>query len=109
MSKCIEISSRKNSEFYKATLKEGCTNEICEGYINYRNCYNKLKRSAKLNYYKRQVDESKMNTKNLWRVINNVIGKNKNKCSIIPCITIDGIHKYNPSTIANELESFTQV
>ena len=52
MSKCIEISSRKNSEFYKATLKEGCMNEMHERYINYRNCYNKLKRLAKLNYYK---------------------------------------------------------
>ena len=77
-----------------------------ERYINYQNCYNKLKRSAKLNYYKRQVDESKMNTKKLWRVLNNVIGKNKNKGSIIPYITIDGICKYNPSTIANEFGKF---
>ena len=77
-----------------------------ERYINYQNCYNKLKRSAKLNYYKRQVDESKMNTKKLWRVINNVIGKNKNKGSIITYITIDGICKYNPSTIANEFGKF---
>ena len=47
-----------------------------------------------------------MNTKKLWRVINNVIGKNKNKGSIIPYITIDGICKYNPSIIANEFEKF---
>ena len=78
MSKCIEISSRKNSELYKATLKEGCTNEMCERYKNYQNCYNQLKRLAKFNYYKQQVDESKTNTKKPWRVINNVIGKNKN-------------------------------
>ena len=52
MSKCIEISSRKNNELYKATLKEGCTNKTCERYKNYWNCYNKLKRSAKSNYYK---------------------------------------------------------
>ena len=64
MSKCIEISSRKNSELYKATLKEGCTNEMHERYKNYWNCYNQLKRSAKFNYYKQQVDESKTNTKN---------------------------------------------
>ena len=30
ISKCIEISGRKNSELYKATLKEGCTNEMHE-------------------------------------------------------------------------------
>ena len=102
MSKCIDTSSRKNSELYKATLKEGCTNEMCKKYINYHNHYNQLKRTAKFNYYKQQVDESKTNTKKLWRVINNVIGKNKNKGSIIPYITVEGVHKYNPTTITNE-------
>ena len=101
MSKCIEISSRKNSELYKATLKEGCANKMCERHKNYRNCYNQLKRSAKFNYYKGQVDESKTNSKKLWRVINNVIGKNKNKGSIIPYITDKGVCKYDPSIIAN--------
>ena len=52
MSKCIEITSRKNSELYKATLKEGCMVKTCERNKKYRNCYNKLKRSAKFNYYK---------------------------------------------------------
>ena len=47
-----------------------------------------------------------MNTKKLCRVINNVIGKNKNKGSIIPYITIDRICKYDPSTIANEFGKF---
>ena len=52
MSKCIETSSRKNSKLYKATLKEGSTNEMCKNYKNYRNHYNQLKRMAKFNYYK---------------------------------------------------------
>ena len=60
----------------------------------------------KFNYYKQQVDENKTNTKKLWRVINNVIGKNKNKGSIIPYITVEGVHKYNPTTIANEFRKF---
>ena len=47
-----------------------------------------------------------MNTKKLWRVINNVTGKNKNKGSIIPYITIDGIRKYDPSIIANKFGKF---
>ena len=48
------------------------------------------------------MDESKMNSKKLWRVINNVIGKNKNKGSIIPYITVEGVCKYDPTTITNE-------
>ena len=47
-----------------------------------------------------------MNTKKLWRVINNVIGKTKDKGSIIPYITIDRIRKYNPSIIVNEFGKF---
>ena len=77
-----------------------------ERYKNYQNHYNQLKSSAKFNYYKQQVDESKTNTKKLWRVINNVIGKNKNKGSIIPYITVEGVHKYDPTTIANEFGKF---
>ena len=49
MSKCIETSSRKNNELYKATLKEGSTNEMRE---KYKNHYSQLKRMAKFNYYK---------------------------------------------------------
>ena len=52
------------------------------------------------------MDESKMNTKKPWRVINNVIGKNKNKGSIIPYITVEGVHKYDPTTITNEFGKF---
>ena len=52
MSKCIEASSRKNNELYKATLKEGSTNKMRKKYKNYRNHYNQLKRVAKFNYYK---------------------------------------------------------
>ena len=39
-------------------------------------------------------------------MINNVIGKNKNKGSIIPYITVNGICKYDPSIIANEFRKF---
>ena len=46
-----------------------------------------------------------MNTKKLWRVINNVISKNKNKGSIIPYITV-GVRKYDPTTISNEFRKF---
>ena len=49
----------------------------------------------KFNYYKQQVDESKISTKILWRVINNVIVKNKNKGSTI-----------HNTTITNEFRNF---
>ena len=39
-------------------------------------------------------------------MINNIIGKHKHSGSIISYITIDGIRKYDPDTIANEFGHF---
>ena len=39
-------------------------------------------------------------------MITNVIDKNKNKGSIIPYITVEGVRKYDPTTIANEFGKF---
>ena len=75
MSKGIEASSRINSELYKATLRPDATAETRNKYVSYRNNYNRIKRAARLNYYKLQVEESKTNTKRLWQVINTVINK----------------------------------
>ena len=66
MSKGIEVASRKNSDLYKATLRSDVTAETRDKYVSYRNNYNHIKRAARLNYYKLQVEESKTNTKRLW-------------------------------------------
>ena len=58
MSRSIETSSRKCIDLYKATLKKDATPEAYDKYIKYRNSYNRLKRMAKMNYYKQQVEES---------------------------------------------------
>ena len=57
-------------------------------------------------YYGNKVTESRTNTKKVWRVINNIIGKNKHGESIISYIIVDGIRKYDPCEIANEFGSF---
>ena len=106
MSKGIEASSRKNSEPYKVTLRPDATVETRNKYVSYRNNYNRIKRAARLNYYKLQVEESKTNTKRLWQVINTVINKRKNKGSIIPYITVEGIRIYDSNKIADEFGKF---
>ena len=106
MSKGIEASSRKNSEMYKATLRSDATAEIRNKHISYRNNYNRIKKAARLKYYKLQVEESKTNTKRLWQVINTVINKRKNKGSTIPYITVEGIRIYDPNKIADEFGKF---
>ena len=75
-------------------------------YVSFRNNYNHIKRAAQLNYYKLQVEESKTNMKRLWQVINTVISKRKNKGSIIPYITVEGIRIHDSNKIADEFGKF---
>ena len=59
-----------------------------------------------ITYYKKKIQENTTNTKKLWKVINNIIGKHKHSGSIISYITVDGVHKYDPNIIANEFGKF---
>ena len=106
MSKGIKQSSKRKLELYKETLRPNITDDTRQKYKNYRNMYNRLKHTSMLTYYRNKVTESRTNTKKLWRVIKNIIGKNKHGGSIIPYIIMDGIWKYDPCEIANEFGSF---
>ena len=59
-----------------------------------------------ITYYRKKIQENTTNTKKLWKVINNIIGKHKHSGSIISYITVDGVHKYDPNIIANEFGKF---
>ena len=59
-----------------------------------------------ITYYKKKIQESTTNTKKLWKVINNIIGKHKHSGSIISYITVDGACKYDPDVIANKFGKF---
>ena len=75
-------------------------------YKNYRNLYNKTKRNMKIEYYTTKVNECRNNNKKLWRVINEILRKNKHKGSLITHININGVETYNPSKIANAFGEF---
>ena len=59
-----------------------------------------------ITYYKKKIQENTTNTKKLWKVINNIIGKHKHSGSIISYITVDWARKYDPDVIANEFGKF---
>ena len=106
MSKSLESSGRKKAQLYKETLKINATDTDRQKYRDYRNTYNRLKWVMMITYYKKKIQESTTNTKKLWKVINNIIGKHKHSGSIISYITVDGAHKYDPDVIANEFGKF---
>ena len=57
-------------------------------------------------FYICKVEEYKNNTKKLWQLLNDVVNKTKNRGSIIPYITVDGLKTYNPIKIANSFGQF---
>ena len=75
-------------------------------YKNYRNVYNKTKHIMKIAYYTKRVKDCKNNTKDLWKVMNEILRKNKHKGSIISQLSIKGVKTYNSHTIANAFGNF---
>nr|CAI5849903.1 unnamed protein product [Callosobruchus analis] len=65
----------------------------------------KLIKGAKYNYYKTQINKNKDNSKNLWKVINNICEKN---CRVVPSevITASKTVCNTPDTIANAFNNF---
>ena len=57
-------------------------------------------------YYARKVEEFRCKTKDLWKVINNIIGKKKHRGAIISHITVNGVKTYSPKVMANEFAQF---
>ena len=50
--------------------------------------------------------ECKSNTKKLWTIINQVIGKTNNKMDTIEAIKVDNILKHGPKEITNSLAKY---
>ena len=76
-----------------------------EKYKISRNLLNRLKRTTMKNYYATKCTEYRDNTRKLWQVINQTIGKTKHR-SIIPFISIEGIKTYDAKRISNEFGKF---
>ena len=78
-------------------------------YKTYKNKLTLLLRTAKKQYYDMQLDKSKDNIKQTWRILNNVINRNKRKGSILK-LHDNGQDISNPEIIANKFcQYFTKI
>ena len=102
----LETTVMKNKKLYHQTLKATSMPNDLDCYKNHCNMLNGLKRKAMKDYYEDRAKQYKDNTKQLWRLLNQSIGKYKHKGSIIPYITVDGIHIYTPKKIAENFGMF---
>ena len=102
----LETTILKNKKLCHQTLRVTSMPKDLEQYKNHRNLLNRLKRKAMKDYYDDRVKQYKDNTRHLWQLLNQTIGKCKNKGSIIPYITVDGVRTYTPKKIAENFGKF---
>ena len=65
MNKLVERASEKCKSLYKKSISNGATDEDIDHYKKYRNTYNKLKRTVRIEYYASKCTEYGKNTKQL--------------------------------------------
>ena len=106
MTRGLEDAYRTKLKLYKKHLQKDNTDDDHQKYKRYCNIYNELKRKLKVDYYQAKCESYKSNSKKLWSLINNTITKIKQKGSIIPYITVDGIKKTRPKDIVNSFGDF---
>ena len=102
----LESTIMKNKKLYHQTLRVTNTPKDLDHYKNHRNLLNRLKCKAMKDYYEDRAKQYKDNTRQLWRLLNQSIGKCKNKGSIIPYIMVDGVRTYTPKKIAQNFGKF---
>ena len=104
-------SSRTCDRLYRLQLGLPKDHASHKKYIQYRNKFNNIKRFIKRDYYKRQIELFKNNSKQLWNILNRVIGKTKNKLDLPSKIKNAGnIFIFGSQAIANTFcDFFTNV
>ena len=75
------IKSMKLAKIKKEKLKNKArrsnTTEAWNNYEEYRNCYNKIIRRAKHDYYKDELEKAKHNPKKTWQLVGEITGRKK--------------------------------
>ena len=106
ITKGISKSMNKCLKLYKNSIKNGATTQSITQYKNYRNTLTKIKRKAKTDYYIARSYDLKSNMNKLWNLINNVIGRTRDKSSVIEYITVSNTNIHNPIEISNHFGKF---
>ena len=101
LTKGLEKSLKKSKHLYKEQLR-GNENSKSK-YKNYRYVLNKVKRTAKRQYYIDRCTSMKSNTKKLWQTLNNVIGQHRDKSCCIESLKVNNITITDPSKISNSM------
>ncbi|XP_065642827.1 uncharacterized protein LOC136074439 [Hydra vulgaris] len=104
-SKGLKKASKRKHRLYDRYLKNKCVKTKAE-YKNYRTLFEKVKRTAKSNYYKKQFEKCQLSSRKTWQVQNKIIGKPKVNESFPKILHIKNKTIDNENNIANEFNNF---
>ena len=108
MTKGLLKSSLKLDRLHIKSLRGNILSK--QKYKEYRNMFNKLKRSAKQSYYHDIIENFKNDSNKLWHELNKIIGKTNNKRDLPSTFKDNGNIINEPNMIADKFcEYFTSV
>jgi predicted CopG family antitoxin len=100
--KGLRTSSIRCDKMYKSIIGRPKNDPLCIKYRKYRNCYNKLKRKAKQNFFSNEINKYRKNSRKLWSVIKRATGKMNDKTSFInEIVNENGIRVFDNDVISN--------
>ena len=105
LTKSLRKCGQKQLKLYESSIKSG-NMEDRKKYREYRSVLQKIKCRCKLDYYNGKCISLKNNTKQLWKLINNVASFKHDKSSIIDCIKVDKIKITESNLIAQEFGKY---
>ena len=110
LTKGILKSSKTLKKRYRKKLKCPNKSEIDTKYKSYRNLLNKIKRKAKQSYFGDQLELHKNNSRETWKVLNRLIGKQNDKSNVINKIIVNQEEIYDSTEISNRfLKHFSSI
>ena len=100
------ISIQKGKKLYKKSISSKATSMDRKRYQDYMLVLRKVKRFAKKKYYLDRCVDFRSNTRELWKTINQVVGRNNDKSTCIQELKTDNLIITRQKDIANELGKF---
>lgn len=97
----LQKSSLHCSRLYKKSLGKPKSHASYIKYIEYRNKFNTLKRTAKWEYFQQELNKYRSDIRKTWKILNTLIGKNRYKNSLPNIIMHEGTEIKDKKGIAD--------
>jgi hypothetical protein len=110
MTPALLNSAKTRDKLHRKCMAKQKSSKLYIDFINYRNLYNKLKNIAKQNYYLAELSKYQRDIRNTWKLLNTMIGKQRDKSGISEMFKINNANIKDPKTIANSFcEYFSEI